>query len=64
MDCSPSTKRNASAVLDLPDPFGPTIPVIGVVNVKEDFFAKDLKPESSRLFRYMAGKCTVYYSDK
>ena len=27
-DCSPKTQRIASAILDLPQPFGPTIPVI------------------------------------
>ena len=27
-DCSPNTQRNASAMLDFPDPFGPTTAVI------------------------------------
>ena len=29
IDCSPSTKRNASATLDFPEPLGPTIDAIG-----------------------------------
>ena len=27
-DCSPKTQRTASEIFDLPQPFGPTIPVI------------------------------------
>src|SRR5579872_4352271 len=54
MDCSPRTKRKASAVFDFPEPFGPTMPVIDVVNCRLAFLANDLKPESSRDFRYMA----------
>jgi hypothetical protein len=41
-------------MFDLPEPFGPTIDVIGVVNSSVVFFANDLKPESSRLFKYIA----------
>src|SRR3989344_9113620 len=47
IDCSPSTNRNASAILLLPEPFGPTIAVIAVANCSGVFFANDLKPESS-----------------
>jgi hypothetical protein len=50
IDCSPQTKRNASAMFDLPEPFGPTIPVMVDVKLRLAFFAKDLKPESSRDF--------------
>ena len=47
IDCSPSTKRKASATFDLPEPFGPTIAEIGESNSKVFFLAKDLNPESS-----------------
>src|SRR3989344_4737132 len=53
IDCSPRTKRNASATFDFPDPFGPTIAEIGELNSKPFFFAKDLNPESSIDFRYI-----------
>jgi hypothetical protein len=53
IDCSPKTKRNASATFDLPDPFGPTMPVIAVENSRSLFLANDLKPLISRDFKYM-----------
>src|SRR3989344_9220907 len=52
-DCSPRTRRNASATLDFPEPFGPTIAEIGDVNSRIARFANDLKPEISRDFRCM-----------
>ena len=33
-DCSPNTQRSASAMLDLPEPFGPTMAVIPSENSK------------------------------
>ena len=57
IDCSPSTKRNASATLDLPEPFGPTIADTEESNSKEFFFAKDLNPESSIDFKYITFSC-------
>jgi hypothetical protein len=39
--------------LDLPEPLGPTIDEMGEVKLRVAFFAKDLKPEISRDFRYM-----------
>src|SRR3989344_8171931 len=53
-DCSPRTKRKASATLDLPEPFGPTIAEIGELNSKTPFLAKDLNPESSMDFKYIS----------
>src|SRR3989344_3258770 len=47
IDCSPKTKRKASATLDLPDPLGPTIAAMGEAKRSSVFFPKDLKPESS-----------------
>src|SRR3989338_7489921 len=47
IDCSPSTKRNDSATLLLPEPLGPTIAVMAVANSKEVFLAKDLNPDNS-----------------
>src|SRR3989338_3800897 len=64
IDCSPSTKRNASATFDLPEPLGPTIEVIGAANSKLDFLAKDLKPEISRLFRYIQYILTFFHQLK
>ena len=46
-DCSPSTKRMDSLTLLFPEPFGPTIAVIGVLNSKIVRFANDLKPDNS-----------------
>ena len=53
MDCSPRTNLKASAVLDLPEPFGPTMPVIAEVKLSEAFLAKDLKPDISKDERCM-----------
>ena len=50
MDCSPKTKRIDSATFDLPEPFGPTIEVIGALKSSVVFLANDLKPESSSRF--------------
>ena len=47
IDCSPSTNRNASATLLLPEPLGPTIEAIGDVKASSDFLPNDLNPESS-----------------
>ena len=32
-DCSPNTHLTASTILDLPEPLGPTIPVIPLLNL-------------------------------
>jgi hypothetical protein len=53
-DCSPSTKRNDSATLLLPDPLGPTIAVIGAENSSSLFLANDLKPLMVSSFRYIS----------
>lgn len=42
-------------MFDLPEPFGPTIDVMGEANSSELFLPKDLKPRSSRLFKYILG---------
>src|SRR3990172_1194170 len=51
-DCSPSTQRSASAMLDLPDPFGPTMAVMPWPNSNRVREAKLLKPCRSSRFRY------------
>src|SRR3989338_9491726 len=51
IDCSPKTKRKASATLDLPLPFGPTMAAMGEAKRSSVFLPKDLKPESSMDFR-------------
>jgi len=60
IDCSPSTKRNASAVLLFPEPFGPTIAVMGASKRNSLFLENDLKPESVRDFKYIP---TVVYGE-
>src|SRR5512142_2186678 len=50
-DCSPSTHRSASAMFDLPEPFGPTIAVMPLANSNVVRVAKVLYPCSSRDFR-------------
>src|ERR1044072_1047767 len=49
--CSPITQRIASTIFDLPQPFGPTIPVIGLSNTICVLSAKDLKPFISNDFK-------------
>src|SRR5438034_7940519 len=46
-DCSPRTQRTASEMLDLPQPFGPTIAVTPASNGSSTAPANDLKPDSS-----------------
>src|SRR3990167_10140314 len=53
IDCSPKTKRKASATLDFPEPLGPTMADTGASNSKRLFLAKDLNPDNSIDFRYI-----------
>ena len=57
IDCSPSTKRNPSATLDLPEPLGPTILAIGDVKISSVFLPNDLNPANSIDFRYIGLHC-------
>src|SRR5688572_12053648 len=50
-ECVPSTHDSASTMLDLPDPFGPTMTVIPGSKSRWVFSAKDLKPRSVRDLR-------------
>ncbi len=52
-DCSPSTHLTASEIFDLPQPLGPTIPVIPGWNSTLTLSANDLKPCNSILFKYI-----------
>src|SRR5690554_6825069 len=52
-DCSPSTQRIASATLDLPQPFGPTMAVMPRWKFSEVLSANDLNPKTVRFLRYM-----------
>src|SRR6185369_10428697 len=45
--CSPRTQRSASTMLDLPQPLGPTIPVMPSGNSRTVRSLEDLKPVSS-----------------
>src|SRR5574344_1525456 len=51
--CSPSTQRMESAMLDLPQPLGPTMAVTPGSKRSVEGSAKDLKPCSFRALRYM-----------
>src|SRR3989344_5169473 len=53
IDCSPRTKRNPSATLLLPLPFGPTIEAMAEVKTSCVFLPNDLNPESSMDFKYI-----------
>jgi hypothetical protein len=59
MDCSPKTKRIASATLDFPEPFGPTMAVIDALKSSTVFRAKDLNPVISTRFSLIT--IYVYY---
>src|ERR1035438_6506221 len=50
--CSPMTQARASATLDLPEPFGPTMHVIPGSSRSEVADAKDLKPLRVMLLTY------------
>ena len=43
-DVSPKTQRTASMILDLPQPFGPTMAVMLCLNVNVVGLANDLNP--------------------
>ena len=51
--CSPSTQRTASTMLDLPEPFGPTIPMTSFSKLMTVWSANDLKPFISRVLSRM-----------
>ena len=46
-DCSPITQRMASTMFDLPQPFGPTIDVIGSGKEIDVLSTNDLNPQIS-----------------
>src|SRR3990167_7015079 len=50
IDCSPRAKRNASATLLLPEPFGPTMAVVALEKSSSVFLANDLNPAISSRF--------------
>lgn len=52
--CSPITQRIASTIFDLPQPFGPTMPVIGWSSSTWVLSAKDLNPLISNDFNRKA----------
>ena len=52
-DCSPKTHLMASTTLLLPEPLGPTIPLIPFSNSKLVLSAKDLKPWAFKDFKYI-----------
>src|SRR3978361_1286460 len=57
--CSPITQARASTTLDLPEPLGPTTAVMPGSKRRVVGAAKDLKPFSVRLLRYMRGQVTA-----
>src|SRR5439155_13832355 len=50
-DCSPSTHLQPSTTLDLPQPLGPTMPVMGESKTNSVRSAKDLNPCRMSFFR-------------
>src|SRR5688572_16727822 len=56
-ELSPITQRTASMMLDLPQPFGPTTPVMLVGRWSVVGSTKDLKPESLIVERRMRRDC-------
>src|SRR5262249_38809287 len=52
--CSPSTQRTASTMLLLPEPLGPTMPVLPAAKSNVVLSAKDLKPVSSSRLSILA----------
>src|SRR4051794_31344146 len=51
--CSPSAQRTASVMLDLPEPFGPTITLTPGENVSRVRSGNDLNPFRLIAFRYI-----------
>ena len=51
MDFSPNTHFIASITFDLPEPFGPTIPIIALSKFSLVISANDLKPFASNFFK-------------
>src|SRR5450759_490277 len=62
MLCSPRTQRMPSATFDFPAPFGPTTAVMPVLNSREVFKAKLLKPNISKCLRYTAQFYSTFVS--
>src|SRR3989338_5071721 len=60
IDCSPSTHQILSAILDLPEPLGPTTATIRDGNSKTVVFANDLNPEISNFLRYIPPMICLY----
>src|SRR5690606_35906052 len=56
-ELSPITQRTASMMLDLPQPLGPTTPVMLVGRCSVVGSTKDLKPDSLMVDRRMRGRC-------
>src|SRR5687768_15689412 len=56
-ELSPITQRTASMMLDLPQPFGPTTPVMLVGRCRVVGSTNDLKPESLIVERRMRRWC-------
>lgn len=51
IDCSPIAHFRASTIFDLPEPFGPTIPIIVLLKFNVTGLAKDLKPSAWNFFK-------------
>src|SRR2546428_12962449 len=58
--CSPITQRIASTMFDLPQPFGPTTPVMGLSSITWVLSAKDLNPLISNDFNRTAQRFYVF----
>ena len=59
--CSPITQRIASDTLLFPQPFGPTMAVKPFLNSRLVESTNDLKPSSSKFFRYITWSDSLDY---
>ena len=61
--CSPSAQRTASVMLDLPQPFGPTITLTPGLNVSRVRSGKDLNPFRLIALRYISTQLSFEASE-
>ncbi len=61
IESRPRTKQSASVMLDFPEPFGPTITFIELLNGISVFRAKDLNPYITIFFMYVMGIGAGWY---
>src|SRR5678815_1125731 len=63
-DCSPSTHLKASTTFDLPQPLGPTMPVMGESKWNSVRSANDLNPLRTSFFKRMRVRSSLTEQSK